>query len=200
VTRSSGNDRDRGSEDRPRNAGHITGLVTLCENSATDIAPILAGLRALQRRFQLAIILVHHTRKGNGPVSGQTLRGSSDLHAWGDSNLYLKKGQGSIRLVIEHRAAAAPEPLQLVLTGEPARLELTAAEGGRPETDIKQEILAALGRKTMTQARLRETLQVRNQTLSQALHSLDADRRIRRDNGRWTLNPTPDPAQENLFV
>ncbi len=175
-------------------------LHRLNENLATDIAPILAGLRTLQRRFQLAIILVHHTRKGNGPVSGQALRGSSDLHAWGDSNLYLKKGQGGIRLVIEHRAAPAPEPLHLALTGEPARLEITSAEGGRLETDIKQKILAALSRKTQTQTQLRASLQVRNQTLSEALQSLDAERRITRDNGQWTLLSTPNPAQENLFV
>lgn len=171
------------------------------ENSATDIAAILARLRALQRRFQLAILLVHHTRKGNGPVAGQALRGSSDLHAWGDSNLYLKKGQGAIRLAIEHRAAPAPEPLHLNLTGDPARLEMTAPEARRPEADIQQQILDALRRQTLNKIQLRAALQVRNQTLSEALQRLDTAGRITRQNGQWALVPHQGPRpQPDLFV
>jgi len=43
------------------------------ENNATEVAQLLAGLRDLQRRFDVAIVLVHHTRK-NTPASAQCAR------------------------------------------------------------------------------------------------------------------------------
>ena len=36
------------------------------ENVSGEVAPLLAFLRELQRRFQLAVVLVHHARKGAG--------------------------------------------------------------------------------------------------------------------------------------
>jgi hypothetical protein len=56
------------------------------------VAELLAYFRLLQRRLDLSVILVHHTRKNapGGVAAGQGLRGSSDLHAFGDSNLYLR--------------------------------------------------------------------------------------------------------------
>ena len=61
------------------------------ENVSGEVAPLLAYLRDLQRRHGLAVILVHHARKGAGNMrAGQALRGSSEFHAWGDSNLYLR--------------------------------------------------------------------------------------------------------------
>ena len=62
------------------------------ENSSGEVAPLLAYLRELQRRHALAVLLVHHARKSSGHVrAGQALRGSSEFHAWGDSNLYLRR-------------------------------------------------------------------------------------------------------------
>jgi RecA-family ATPase len=59
------------------------------ENVSGDVAPLLAFLRELQRRHAIAVVLVHHAKKGAGTMrAGQALRGSSEFHAWGDSNLY----------------------------------------------------------------------------------------------------------------
>ena len=59
-------------------------------------APLVAFLRELQRRHAVAVLVVHHAKKGGGRVrAGQALRGSSECHVGGDSNLYLKK-QGMI--------------------------------------------------------------------------------------------------------
>ena len=67
-------------------------LHRLDENDATQIAALLSYLRELQRQFQLAVLLVHHARKdSHGARPGQALRGSSELHGWGDSNLYLRR-------------------------------------------------------------------------------------------------------------
>ena len=65
------------------------------ENHAGEVAGLLAYFRSLQRRLNLSVVLVHHARKNTsaGVAAGQGLRGSSDLHAFGDSNLYLRRIQ-----------------------------------------------------------------------------------------------------------
>jgi hypothetical protein len=76
------------------------------ENASGKVAPLLALLRELQRRHGVAVLVVHHARKGAGGVrAGQALRGSSEFHAWGDSNLYLRRdGDGDdLSLTVEHR-------------------------------------------------------------------------------------------------
>ena len=91
------------------------------ENSATDMAVVLDGLRGLARASECAILLVHHTRKAPaGGVAGHSLRGSSDLHAFGDTNLYLRRlgPDAALELRIEHRAAPCPPPLRLQLRVE----------------------------------------------------------------------------------
>src|SRR6202790_2896499 len=76
------------------------------ENVSGEVAPLLAFLRELQRRHAVAIAVVHHARKGAGTVrAGQALRGSSEFHAWGDSNLYLRRdADDRIVLTVEHRS------------------------------------------------------------------------------------------------
>jgi RecA-family ATPase len=88
------------------------------ENVSAEVAPLLDFLRTLQRRYQTAVVLVHHARKGAAHLrAGQALRGSSELHAWGDSNLYLRRTGDSdqLALAIEHRAAASSVGLALHL-------------------------------------------------------------------------------------
>jgi hypothetical protein len=87
------------------------------ENVSGDVAPLLAFLRELQRRYAVAVAVVHHARKGAGAIrAGQALRGSSEFHAWGDSNLYLRRdGDDRIVLTVEHRAAAAIAGITLEL-------------------------------------------------------------------------------------
>ena len=58
------------------------------ENASGEVAPLLAYLRELQRRHGVAVLVVHHAKKGGGGIrAGQALRGSSEFHAWGDSNV-----------------------------------------------------------------------------------------------------------------
>lgn len=86
------------------------------ENASKEVAPLLGFLRDLQRRHHTAVLLVHHTRKdAHNSRPGQALRGTSDLHGWGDSNLYLRKQRTQLLLSIEHRAAPAPSDLLLHL-------------------------------------------------------------------------------------
>ena len=168
-------------------------LHRLDENSAMEVSALLADLRLLQRRFHLAVLLVHHTRKSNGESSGQTLRGSSDLHAWGDSNLYLRRSQQQILLTIEHRAARAPESLALNLVGDDSpHLEVAASTPAAPTTqavpNLHREILDVLCRHPtpLSQPQLRRALKVRNQVLTAALHELLAQNKISRSESGWT--------------
>ena len=75
------------------------------ENSAGDVSELLAYFRSLQRELGLSVLLVHHTRKtaGDGSAAGLGLRGSGDIHAFGDSNLYLKRTKDHLILSSEHR-------------------------------------------------------------------------------------------------
>jgi len=73
------------------------------ENISGEVAQLLVYVRDLQRRHAAAVILVHRARKGAGNIrAGQALRGSSEFHAWGDSNLYLRRdGDDRITLSVE---------------------------------------------------------------------------------------------------
>ena len=100
------------------------------ENDATQIAALLSYLRELQRKFQLAVLLVHHARKdSHSSRPGQALRGSSELHGWGDSNLYLRRRGTLLTLSTEHRAASSQEHIPLQLTPSGSALALSVLQG-----------------------------------------------------------------------
>jgi hypothetical protein len=171
------------------------------ENAASEVVPILASLRDLQRRHKTAVVLVHHARKGAGRMrAGQALRGSSELHAWGDSNLYLRCHDNRLHLSIEHRAARAPKPLVLEL-GEGPELALRVIderphEHATPRTaDPIQRVLDALAeaREPLTQKALREQCRMRTATLGQCLQQLTNQQRIVRREGGFALAPSEGP-------
>ena len=73
--------------------------------------------------FDLSVLLVHHTRKNaaGGVAAGQGLRGSGDIHAFGDSNLYLRRTREHLVLSSEHRAAPAATSVNLELVATDAQ-------------------------------------------------------------------------------
>jgi hypothetical protein len=99
------------------------------ENHSAEVAPLLAYLRELQRLHGLAVVLVHHAKKGAAKArAGQALRGSSEFHAWGDSNLYLRRSGDALSLSVEHRAAPSRSALPLTLRAEGDALALALAD------------------------------------------------------------------------
>ena len=163
------------------------------ENSANEMAALLAELRILQRRYQLALVLVHHLRKQSGPVDGQALRGSGDLHAWGDSNLFLRRRQQQLVLTAEHRTAPAPPPYALELAGEATpHLRVVDPESDltEPTGELADRILAALAQadRPLSRDALRQSLGIRNATLGEILARLRAERRIERHDGGFVLD------------
>ena len=157
------------------------------------MAQLLAYFRALQRQLDLSVILVHHTRKNaaGGVAAGQGLRGSSDLHAFGDSNLYLRRVRERLVLLSEHRAAPAAPAMTLELVATDAattHLEVVAeSPGDRPEKEnLQQQVLAHLvPGKELTRAKLRDLLSVQNQRLGEALETLERVGKIRRSPAGW---------------
>ncbi len=165
------------------------------ENSSADVSALLADLRSLQRQFEVAIVLVHHTRKANGEATGQALRGSGDLHAWGDSNLYLRRNAQDLVLCMEHRWARSGDPLALRLVDEvgPPRLEVLGPAAAVETSDLAEQILAILRDRgcPVPQEDLRDLLKVRNQRLTDVLRQLRAAGRVSRGAGGWYLNGGP---------
>ena len=133
------------------------------ENNASEVAALLAYFRSLQRLLDVSVILVHHTRKNaaGGTAAGLGLRGSSDIHAFGDSNLYLRRGKDHLVLTTEHRAAPAspPIPLALIATNpETTHLEAIAPhQDGRPRS-LQDQVLDVLAAGiVLTRAKLRDS-------------------------------------------
>jgi hypothetical protein len=170
------------------------------ENSAAEMAVILDGLRTLARATACAILLVHHTRKAPaGGIAGHSLRGSSDLHAFGDTNLYLRRlgPDAALELRIEHRAAPCPPPLRLRLRvdaaapGPHARFVCEEDVARDPVRERALELVCRAAAPVPT-ATLRTALGVRKQTLLGLLHRLAAEgtlRRVGRDG--WTTSGPP---------
>jgi hypothetical protein len=176
------------------------------ENSSGEVAPLLAYLRELQRRHHLAVVLVHHARKGGAKMrAGQALRGSSEFHAWGDSNLYLRRHGDQLMLSVEHRAAASITAisLQLAIDGdtvalakidrhlaEPALpIASTAATAVTASPTVEQRISAHLAAASapLTAEALRKLCRIRNATLTAALTDLVAASRVRKDPAGYVI-------------
>ena len=161
------------------------------ENHAGEVAELLAYFRSLQRKLDLSVILVHHTRKNaaGGTAAGQGLRGSSDIHAFGDSNLYLRRTRDRLVLSSEHRAAAASPPVSLELVATDAQrthLEVIAELHEQNHRALQEQVLALLAQgPVFTRAKLRDTLSVRNERLGSTLKSLERAGRIRRTPTGW---------------
>ena len=163
------------------------------ENLSGEVAPLLANLRELQRRYQLAVVVVHHAKKGAGKArAGQALRGSSEFHAWGDSNLYLRRTGEQLALTVEHRAAASASGIALRLHANGGALALetvaahkseSTAEPARPLLNQRVEEALAAAAEPMTVAALRTTCRVRNERLVDVLADLVTAGRIQRAAG-----------------
>lgn len=172
------------------------------ENASGDVAPLLAYLRELQRRYQLAVLVVHHAKKGASRARpGQALRGSSEFHAWGDSNLYLRRCGEKVLLSIEHRAAPSPGDLALELRADGDRLALAIEQRAaqdyaapttgarRPRRDPVQAALDALAQATepLPFAALRRSCRIRTASLYEALGELTSDGRVEKTQSGYRL-------------
>ena len=164
------------------------------ENASGEVAPLLAYLRELQRRHGVAVLVVHHAKKGgNGVRAGQALRGSSEFHAWGDSNLYLRRDGDDISLAVEHRAAPSPKPFRIELAARGDALALEVADRREPPApppdSLDDRIMAVLADadRLLPFIELRALCRVRTATLYERLAVLTADGRVVKIDDRYRL-------------
>jgi hypothetical protein len=161
------------------------------ENHAGDVAELLAYFRSLQRQLGLSVLLVHHTRKNaaDGVAAGLVLRGSGDIHAFGDSNLYLRRTDEHLLLSSEHRAAPASSPVYLQLVATEAattHLEVIAEPDDENRRGLEEEVLDLLAEgRVLTRAGLRASLAVKNERLGAVLESLERAGKVGRTPGGW---------------
>ena len=182
------------------------------ENHASEIAELLSFLRELQRAHGLAIVVVHHMRKGRARCGGQALRGSSDLHAWTDSALYLQAGRGATVLSGEHRAAPPCDPIELrlcapcdasaspyleVVRRHRAATAATPTPARAAASELPERLLALLrsAPRPRTRVELRARLRVNNQRLGQVLANLQARGVLERTPLGWQLDKAVLPGE-----
>jgi hypothetical protein len=165
------------------------------ENASGEVAPLLAFLRELQRRHAVAVLVVHHAKKDAGRVrAGQALRGSSEFHAWGDSNLYLKKhSDDTVSLTVEHRGAPSIRPLTLELAtnciGVALRIADRAAASVEPPSSVDDRIIAALteSQRPLSFPELRGQCRARSATVYERIAALTATGRVSKSSKGYRL-------------
>ena len=161
------------------------------ENASGEVAPLFAYLRDLQRRHGVAVLVVHHARKGAGGVrAGQALRGSSEFHAWGDSNLYLRRDGDHLSLSVEHRAAPSMPPVGIELAQRGSALALEVVDRrdatAPAPSSLDERIIAALADadRPLPFAELRACCRIRAATLYERIAALTvAGRVVKADDG-----------------
>ncbi len=168
------------------------------ENASGEVAPLLAYLRELQRRHNLAVLLVHHAKKSGGRLrAGQALRGSSEFHAWGDSNLYLRRDGPNLTLTVEHRAAPSMPAidLELVPRHDALALEVLAStlSPTPASTSVDERITTALidASQPLSISQLRPLCRVRNATLYERLTALTAAGHLERGADGYRIAAKP---------
>ncbi len=126
---------------------------------------------------------------------GQALRGSSEFHAWGDSNLYLRRYHEQLTLSVEHRAApsrtgillslrAAADALALEVLDRPAP---TPAPTPSPSGADRVEQALAEATAPLSLAGLRRACRMRTASLCAILAALTSAGRIRKTPAGYQL-------------
>jgi hypothetical protein len=182
------------------------------ENAVAEVAPLLGSLRNLQRRFGCSVLLVHHARKNAaGLRGGQALRGSSELFAWTDSILHLRRKGNDLLLSAEHRAAPGLDELVVELRPDAGGLALRVSDCGPApdhpilgdtEPPLDQRIVDVLGAASepLTPRRLRDECKVRMARIYESIAELvDAGRLVRDGSGYRLAAMAPSATATRLL-
>lgn len=120
------------------------------ENSASEMGPVISGLRRISEDCQCAIAIIHHVSKATG-----TYRGSSAIENLIDFALTVERQPGSNRIIFRpgktRRAAIPPFGARFVYEHKPGLKELHLArfygvslQGVSENMEIAQSILEAI--------------------------------------------------------
>lgn len=112
-------------------------------NSAKELQPILFWLLELKNKYSTGVMVVHHWNKnGSSSRGGQRMLGSTTLHGWTESGLFIERkvtlegpDVAAVTIEREFRAAGLLSKLDLQIAmgdfGEPAyRAEVSENTGG----------------------------------------------------------------------
>lgn len=171
------------------------------ENDTQAMASLCHTLLRLRDASRAALIVVHHVRKSvSRNEIGSAFRGSSALHAVGDSYMLLTRPSpqlSNIELRFQFRYAAAQQPRLLSLDSRTLWFQSSdqplesAAQRKKVQTNDVQEALAAIG----TQAgynQLRHMIMTRTtcskRTAQLAISHACKEGFIVRDNGQYRLS------------
>ena len=164
-----------------------------------------AEVYRVKHRFlgRQAVLVVHHARKdSNSSRPGQALRGSSELHGWGDSNLYMRRRRNQLTLSTEHRAAPSQDhiPVQLTQSGSALALSLLAdppqessnADGSSAAQRVHRVLTQV--KEPISVQRLRQLCGMRTASVCAALAQLSEQGLVSRDGRGYQLKlPLEDP-------
>jgi hypothetical protein len=170
------------------------------ENDTRSMAALCQSLLRLRDSSRAALIVVHHVRKSIGRDEiGRAFRGSSALHAVGDSYLLLARPSANLaavelRFQFRYAAPLAPRLLEL----EPHSLWFSAAgaapSGTRPRRKVEPEdvtqALAGLGNQARHNQLRRELMELTDcsqRTAQLAIREACRQGGIMQDNGQYRL-------------
>jgi len=120
------------------------------------------------------------------------LRGSSELHGWGDSNLYLRRRGSQLTLSTEHRAAPSQDhiPLHLAQPGPTLSLAGNAdVPSDPPPESVAQRVRRVLAdlKEPISVQRLRQLCGRRTATVCAALAELSEQGLVCHDHRGYQL-------------
>lgn len=132
------------------------------ENDSGDLVAVLDAAAEFQERpdnHRVAVPIVHHMRKTSEANSdaraGQQMRGSSDLHAWGDAALYctgIKDNRNVVNVEVELKDAEPPMPFVVGIEyGEPQDVLV-----GGEQIEMRAAALSIRAEQTMDDVRVRD--------------------------------------------
>lgn len=149
------------------------------ENAQKEMAPVLDFMRDLRDASGAAVVFVHHTGHEGG-----RLRGTSDLEAYWESKVTVRREpEGICEVVSEHREAEAGPTLRYRLAWhEDSRsMRLDAVDEGQQERQRLEEVERAVAEQPGLSARevARRVPRNRQQTLDR-IRRLERDGRLER--------------------
>ncbi len=178
----------------------------LDENQSGPMAALLGYFRALQRKTDTAIAIIHHARKNisSSAGAGYSLRGSGDLYAWVDSLICVQRSRNRTTLLAEHRSAPGFGPVPIELSASSAaddipylRLASVADDESSEDDPLPSLILDLLAHSdaALTTDSIRSSLHVRKQRLVDTLRRLSQNGLIMREGNGYM--PCASPSAKN---
>jgi hypothetical protein len=166
------------------------------ENAARDMGLFIERVDALRRRYEAAVLLIHHTGK-----NGELERGSSALRGAADTMVSLKPDGAGLKLTCEKQKDSAPfDPWYLHLTevGESCvlRLGTDSRRLSPPELQILEAVSARFGTDWVSASKVAEVADVPKSSLYRGLKSLVErgrleDRPVGKQRKEYRVAPQP---------